>query len=367
MRGPLRVLQSVPPPRPTTNPYVIMLAESLRALPGVHVLQFRWRTVLLGRYDVFHTHWPETLVGGGTPLRRAAHQLLFVAMLVRLRLTRTAVVRTAHNVDLPTGTSRVQRQLLNALDHLVTARIRLNDVTEARGPGRGPEELVTIPHGHYRGWYANRPSAETTPGRIAFVGLVRRYKGVDELLRAFSATRSGHPELRLHVAGAPTSADLAAELSALAAEDPRVTLELHFLDDDELVTELTVAELVVLPARLMHNSGSVLAALSVGRPVLVVDNEVNRALADEVGPGWVTLFAGTLSGDRLVEALEEVRVSGRSAAPDLSARGWDRAAESHFAVYRSATALAAARSQDRRGFRALRGRVRSFLPRQRQT
>lgn len=343
MKHPLRVLQSVPPPRPTTNPYVVMLVQSLNSLPDVQVHHFRWRTALLGSYDVLHTHWPETLVGGRTPLRRLAHQLLFVALLARLRFSRTAVVRTVHNIDLPKGLNKRQRLLLSALDHRVTGRIRLNDQTDLQGMQLTAGESITVPHGHYRGWYANRTRVETEPGRIAFVGLVRRYKGVDELLGAFAATRLKHPELRLRVAGAATSPELAAELTDLAASDPRVTLKLQFLDDDELVAELTAAELVVLPARLMHNSGSVLAALSVDQPVLVVDNQVNRALAEEVGPGWVLLIKEQLSGERLVEAIEEVRAAARGSAPDLSARGWAQAAERHLTAYRSAAALASGR------------------------
>ena len=33
--APLVVLQSFPRPRPTTNPYLVMLRDSLEALPGV--------------------------------------------------------------------------------------------------------------------------------------------------------------------------------------------------------------------------------------------------------------------------------------------------------------------------------------------
>ena len=48
---PIRVLQSFPAPRPTTNPYIVMLARSLAATPGLAVRTFTWRTALAGRYD----------------------------------------------------------------------------------------------------------------------------------------------------------------------------------------------------------------------------------------------------------------------------------------------------------------------------
>ena len=67
---PLVVLLSFPPPRPTSNPYNVMLAESVRAVPGVRVTDWSWRAALLTSYDVFHAHWPEILVSGTAPRRR---------------------------------------------------------------------------------------------------------------------------------------------------------------------------------------------------------------------------------------------------------------------------------------------------------
>lgn len=114
--------------------------------------------------------------------------------------------------------------------------------------------------------------------------------------------------------------------------DPR------FLDDEELVHAMTDAELIVLPYRHMHNSGTALAALSVDRPVLVPDNEVNRALAAEVGSGWVLLFDGALTAETLSNALGSA--ASRTTRPDLSAREWSVSRDKHLAAFRRAIALA---------------------------
>ncbi len=98
---PLVVLQSFPAPRETTNPYIVMLAESLASHPGVELRAFTWRDALFSRYDVFHAHWPEVHVTGRTRLRTAVFQLLFAALLLRLRLLRTPLVRTLHNLHCP--------------------------------------------------------------------------------------------------------------------------------------------------------------------------------------------------------------------------------------------------------------------------
>lgn len=326
------VLQSIPPPRPTTNPYVVLLARSLSAQPGVELRHFSWRLALTSRFDVLHVHWPEALLAGRTPLRRLAHQGLYLLLLGKLALTRAPLVRTVHNVELPQGISRRERLLLQLTERMTTLRIRINSST-VLPPGQPYE---TIPHGHYRDWFTRVPHAAPTRGRVLFFGLIRRYKGVDTLVTAFRETATQPEPLTLRVAGSPSNEALAQEITQLAGDDERVSLHFSFLDDEQLVHEVTQSELVVLPAREMHNSGGVLAALSLGRPVLVVDNATNGELGHEVGAGWVLRYTGTLHGEDILDALAAVRAPGRSAQPDLGQRGWDTAGRDHLAAYRRA-------------------------------
>lgn len=329
-RHPFTVLQSFPEPRPTTNPYVVMLRTALEKSAGVRVLTFSWRRALTARYDVFHVHWPEILVDGHSPVKKLVRQVLFLLFLLRLRMTGTPLVRTVHNLELPQGISRREVALLRLAQRWTSMRIRINETTDLDGP----RPVETVVHGHYRDWYAAHPRSVAETGRLAFVGQVRRYKGVDRLVEAFRAVAD--TGLRLRVAGRPTSDELAAELRAAAAADPRISLSLDFLTDAELVAEITAAELVVLPYREMHNSGGALAALSLGRPVLVPDNTANRRLAEEVGPGWVLTYAGRLTPAALVDAVDRLHASPPTGTPDLSRREWDDAGRAHAAAYRRA-------------------------------
>jgi glycosyltransferase involved in cell wall biosynthesis len=328
----IRVLTSNREPRGTTNPYITMLTAALRRTPGVEVVTFSYRAALFGRYSVVHLHWPETVIGLGGRRRAGllGRWVLAALLLVRLTVTRTPVVRTVHNVELPADAGRLQRALLHWFDRLTTHRIVLNDRTECPGPA------TTIPHGHYRDWYTG-PRSEMLPGRLQYVGLVRRYKGVEGLVEAFRSVADG--SLTLGIAGAASTPELAATITALADGDPRVALGFGFLSDDELVAAVTAAELVVLPYRFMHNSGTVLAALSLDRPVLVPDTPVNADLAAEVGPGWVHTFAGDLTRDDLLAGLSAAR-EPRAAAPNLGAREWTGAGTAHLAVYRAALSRA---------------------------
>jgi beta-1,4-mannosyltransferase len=337
---PLVVLSSFPTPRPTTNPYIVMLGRSLSSTSGLTATTFGWRRFLLGRWDVFHVHWPEILVSGHSRPKALVRQMLFLLALIRLRLTRRALVRTVHNLELPQGISRREVALLRLAERWTTLRIRINDSTELPAG----HTYRTIPHGHYVDWFRTCPHPAAEPGRLAYVGLIRRYKGVEHLLSVFAGTQQEEPRLRLHVSGRPSTDELAAELRRLAADDSRITLSLTFLSDAELADEVGRAELVVLPYREMHNSGGVLTALSLERPVLVPDNEVNRRLAAEVGPGWVHCYRGDLTAADLRSALEAARARAPGSVPDLSARDWTRTGVEHLAAYRAAARLARRRS-----------------------
>ena len=334
---PIRVLQLLADPdrtgRPVENPYTTLLIESLPA-DRIHTRYFRWRGVLGERFDVLHVHWPENSLRHPRPLGRAVKAALFALFLARIALQRKAVVRTLHNVEPHERGSGVERRLLRRLDALTTLWITLNETT----PTPDPSRTVLIPHGHYREWYRPDAAARPVPGRLLNIGMIRPYKGTEELVTAF---RGIDPDagLSLHIVGAPEHRSTAETLAVLAGADPRVRLDLRFVDDQTLADEVAEAEIVVLPYRVMHNSGAALLALSLDRPVIVPSSPATALLAAEVGEGWVTRFDGRLDAPALSALVEQVRSSPRSARPDLSARDWSALAGQLVAAYETALRL----------------------------
>lgn len=328
----LVVQQSFPDPRPTTNPYIVMLASAIGDEPDVLLQTFSWRRALLSRYDVFHAHWPEILVvSGQNPLKTVVRQLLTAFLLLKIWLCRIPVVRTAHNLALPSGLSRRQRILLRGFDRLTVLRIRLNPTTVLPAG----TEVATIVHGHYRDWFAAYRRGQAIPGRLGYFGLIRRYKNVEQLLTTFAAMPGAWS---LRIGGKPPD-DLVGVVSALAAADDRVLTQLEYIEDAELVELVTESELIVLPYSEMHNSGAALTALSLGRPVLVPGNEVTDLLADEVGSAWVLRYPGEFTVEALQAALAELRSTPPVGTPDLSAREWSETGRHHVAAYRRAISL----------------------------
>lgn len=326
----LRILQSVRRVRPTTNPYIAALIEKLGDVSSVSL--FSWRQALFGRYDVIHIHWPELLFVRPSRLRRLSHSAALLILIIRVRSSRIAVVRTLHNSAPHESQTRSSVALLDLLDRSVTVWIALNSATNAPMCG----EIALIRHPHYRDWFREANLRQARPGRIAFFGLIRDYKNVDGLISAFRDVRD--PSVSLAISGSVQDAKLATRLEELVTHDDRVTLQLTHLSDQELAGLITESQLIVLPYREMLNSGALLLALSLNRPVVVPDNEATRELAGEVGEGWILRYRGDLSAQTLIDALA---ITNHTPAdtPDLSRREWPAIVDAHLAVYRRAVNL----------------------------
>lgn len=337
-------MQSFGAPRPTTNPYIHMLDTALAETEGVEHLRFDRTRALLGRYDVLQLHWPETLLlGDSKGLKAAARRVYIAALLTRLRFSKIAVIRTVHNVDLPSGVTASERRMLAEFERLADYRIVLNEHTEVRG---GVESSV-IPHGHYRDWYRDGTDIEAAPGTLGFVGLVRRYKGVETLIHAFGQTHEEYPHAALRVSGNPSTEELANEVRRLAADDARVQFDLRFLSEADFAAAIRRSAGLVLPYRFMHNSGAVLAALSLDRPVLVPRNQVNSALAEEVGEGWIFLYDDELTAEDLTSYLRALEKGAPLVRPNLDRREWTDAGIQHREAFHQAIG-ARARGRGRR-------------------
>lgn len=327
---PTVVLHSIAEPAGATRYSTHMAAT---ASPSIMVRFFSWRAALLGSYDVFHLHWPEHLVGTRRGVRRALRSVLCWLLIGRLRMRGTPVVRTLHNTTAHDGASvGVVRRIERAFERLTTVEIHL-----VREEGRRTSARTTLsPHGSYEEPFQRHPRREMVPGRMLYFGLLKKYKGVEELVTVFQEITD--PNATLRIVGKPVDDVVERAVRSAAASDSRISLNLAFVPDDVLVAEISEAELVVLPYRELHSSGAVLVALSLGRRVLIPESVTAADLRDEVGAEWVHIFSGELGTVALEQALSAGH-PGANARPDLSDRTWERVRVRHAAAYDLAVRL----------------------------
>lgn len=321
-----------------SNPWLASWLEASEAA-GVDVDDLSLRHVL-ERGDQSpsgaHLQWPErTLTPDSTrAAARLVARLLVLCAVLRLRGRR--VVLTAHNAaSHDRRHPRLERVLWWGVDRLVTdvhalAAAGRDEVVAAHRPlARRPWHV--IPLGDYVEQTSSGPSREVARDQLdvpdeaqvlASFGVMRRYKGVEDLLEAFGSWSA--PGARLVVAGRAASGEDADALHLAAGRDERIDLTTAYVDEPTLLGLVTAADLVVLPYRAVLNSSSTLYALSVGRPVLVPWTPTFAELSERVGPGWVRTYAGHLGPEDLARAVKE---PVPSSPPCLTWCSWEKVAE----------------------------------------
>ena len=341
------------------NAYQRELAEGLRSLGVTVTAQPTARRRLLpvlqavraqGRPDVLHVHWTEPYISGG---RSNVSRIKATRTITELRLLHRLGVRivwTVHDLsrhDRPVDPREVRfnRELFRVsaavIVHCEAARDALLAALEL--PAAMARRVRIIPHGHYlhayrddvdRGAARQRLALSADDRILAFVGWVRPYKGVRELVMAFRRLRG--EDLRLLVAGQPGSDGFAGEITDLAKADPRIVLKLGFVPDDDLQLYLNAADAVALPYREIFTSGSVLLAMTFGRAIIAPRRGCIGQTLDEAGA--ILYEAGDPDGlpDALRRALEsDLEAMGAHNRARLDEFGWERIAAATLEVYRS--------------------------------
>jgi glycosyltransferase involved in cell wall biosynthesis len=108
---------------------------------------------------------------------------------------------------------------------------------------------------------------------ILFFGYIRKYKGLDILLRAMPQLLKSFPELRLIVAGEyyGDEADYRALTSELKIPAKNLVLVSEYISGDKVATYFSAANVVVLPYRTATQSGIVQVAYNFDVPVIATD------------------------------------------------------------------------------------------------
>lgn len=263
-------------PQSTKNPYQSLMAAGCRlhgALPfGItDGLRGLVRAVCASKGDILHLHWIDGPIGTHGLLGSIVRLGVFHASMVMWRLRGRRIVWTVHNL---VNHERKRPWVDRAHGCLVGLEARwvlvhgLSVVPlVARTFLVKQEKIRVIPHGNYDGIVKPHPHRQrgSSAVRFLFFGAVRPYKGVVELIETFARLQGPH---ELRIIGAPNQHGLRREIERSARFDARIQVTLDFIADQELERLLAWCDVVVLPYRSVFTSGSLLMAMTAGRPVI---------------------------------------------------------------------------------------------------
>lgn len=264
------------------NPYQRLLRDALAdEKVDVDFLQrlpdADWLSKQAERIDILHYHWLDGLYMNRflTPVQ----VMKFVQHIRRAKALGYRLVWTAHNILphqrlLPPLHESIRRLMMAEADAVITHCQYGRRELLARFPRQG--STVVIPHGHYRDIYptvATRSAAREQLGLDAAhfiylaVGNIAAYKGLDTLITAFESV--AEPYDVVLIAGRNRDQRLVSRLLQAATGNDRIRVRPGYITDEEMGIYLQAADVLVAPFRQILTSGSVIAALSYGLPVIV--------------------------------------------------------------------------------------------------
>lgn len=259
-----------------SNPYQVQLKQQLNAL-GFRVIgnpPLGLLRILLKRdgLDVVHIHWPHGIY---------ANWLQFfhtLAVLLLYRLLRNNIVWTVHELDAyesahPRVDAWFRRVLMRLCRGLIVHGEHTRD--QIRRQFGYTREIVVVRHPSYAGCYpdtSDRTAARTALGiddaaRVfLYFGYIKPYKGVEDLIAAFSGVKDAKAVLL--IVGKPLNEEIRSRVEELCATDSRIRSTLGFVADADIQHYFHAADIVVFPFRHTQTSGSLMLALTFGRPVI---------------------------------------------------------------------------------------------------
>lgn len=277
------------PYQPGFNPYQRLFTQSLESA-GISVRRIpsqKWFPLTRACHepiDLLHLDWHHDWYRGKNWLAERLKSVMFAHGLRSCR--RLPVVWTAHNLtshDSPDldRDHHCTQQLIDACDGLVVMSDASAKLLRAKYSVAETTLVETVHHGHYIDCYPNEVSKTTARERLGIggnefvfltLGALRPYKGHVEMLSAFEAMAS--PEDRLIIAGSASDQNYCTRLQKTIAEirqhRPELKIDLHAktIADDAMQLYFKAADVCVLPFQRIHNSGSLLLAMSFGKPVV---------------------------------------------------------------------------------------------------
>ena len=336
------------------NPYWEQLHAHLE-MHGVEFVQtddklyLQWRWLLRNRrlVDVIHFHFIQHNYAINE--KQASIKLLmkFIGKLVWAKLLGYRLVWTLHNLYpheplLPEYVERAAYLFMSQISDAIVVHCENAREALAREFYRR-RSVYTIFHPNYIGAYDNtisREEARTKLGLkkqhrvVLFLGGIRMYKGIDELIQAFTMLHG--EELRLVIAGKPKHNMSEEDVQKMVQGDSRILLALQFIPDDDLQIYFNAADVVVLPYANVLSSGSALLAMSFGRPVIAPSiGCLTEIVIDSAG-----ILYGPEETNGLYSALEkamsqDLKAMGENARSWATQFTWDGMAKKTLDVYHS--------------------------------
>ena len=202
----------------------------------------------------------------------------------RLRLKNIKIVLTAHNV-LPHVNGYKCKNILEKIYSqfdgiIVHSEVMKSQMFEVFGTKTKGWSICVIPHGtgdklfekidkDILNNYRDKINLSKNKGyNFLFAGVINKNKGLDVLLEAWGKHISKYTKDKLYIIGKPNY-NMSNELEVIEKYHSSIISSLEYKSDEELLAYYLECDFVVLPYKEASQSGVLLTALALGKPVIV--------------------------------------------------------------------------------------------------
>jgi beta-1,4-mannosyltransferase len=276
------------------NPYLQNLGDSLTTLGW----QVKYSGFPKARFPIFalkrqypdtkviHIHWLTELIDRAqwsqSKLKTHLKGFMIYCECKLLSLLGTKVVWTIHNkLAHEQHNSELEiiyrRWFAKAVDKIVIhSQPAIDVVSELYNYKIEPKTQVVF-HGNYAG---NYPPVSITSSDFrellgvprdatvfAYVGMIKPYKGVENLINAFKKLED--PNKFLIIVGKVSDTEYQKKLEALLSKTKHCFFEFIFIEDQKLINLLNCADFVCLPFADTLTSGSTILAMTQGKALIL--------------------------------------------------------------------------------------------------
>ena len=281
------------------NPYQQLLAGSLRKY-GTEIKEIQFislrESLTAKNVDIIHMHWENCFyITAKNKICLIRHMLASIIKIGLLKLRGVKIVHTVHNL-MPHEIMDQNLEFLfnNILSLMIDKQIvhspRALDMVKKHYLVFEKNKYHVIPCGHYIDYYENRISGEESRRILQipqskfvflFFGLIRRYKGIERLIRVFKQMTDNRAFLL--IAGCTPDPNFAQEISSLCDGEERIKYINKFIPRDEVQVYMNTADFVVCPYLETLTPGSILLAMSFAKPVVAPGEGSITDYVDERG------------------------------------------------------------------------------------
>ncbi len=295
-------------------------------------------------YKLIHIHWPAFNIDIKIPGQKYISYLLFQLSTLILKFLRYRIVWTVHNLmpheSQTTNDLRVAQVMSKisskVIVHSKETILRMNKLKI------DTNNTIVVPHGNYKDIYPNNISRKAARkifniGRndlvLLFFGLIRPYKGVDELVDTYK--KLDITNVHLIIAGKCDDTALKEKLNHLI-KDSNIIFHNKYIEKSEVATYFNASDIVCLPFKAITTSGSALLALTFGKPIIAPNSGSIKEFPKTLGYIYDPKKPYALESAIRKAILEKdkLKYMGLEAQKYSDSISWDKIAQKTYLVYR---------------------------------